>query len=875
MQLERYAVVIPRNPFAFFLPLSALLLILVQSGCAGYTSTDAAPSIVTQPTNQTVTAGQTAIFSVSASGTAPLSYHWNKNGMAISGATFPSYTTPPETTSGSGARFTVTVSNSAGKTISNAATLTVSASPSGVPLQIDTSSLPSAEVGIQFQTGLSATGGVEPYRWSVVSGPLPLALSLNPNTGALSGTASQNGQFDFGVQVSDSSSPNPQTAMKALLLSVVLALQIVPGGLPNGQVGVPYQASLSGSGGVPPYAWYIVGTPPSGLSLNTESVVIAGTPTEAGTSTFTVALEDSAGHTTQKSSSVTIAAAEASGGTVITPAVPPAVNQGSTFQFKANATGTWSCSGTDSSGAATACKGSIDPSTGLYTAPAKVTAQQSLNGCEVLPNNHILNTNISALPVNSSSATWISAAGSVGILPVQATPLNYVYNSTPTVPMRFAYTPAQNASWEMPSYPLGNIESGWLSTWNALDHHVYTTNPTTCIFQEAYGFYTAGTNSAYPPSTSWGGVQYAGSTYTLASVPGSNTGAADACGMNQQAMNLHLQEMLTAVANTSMVNHALRTTLPLSTLSNTFLWPATSKDFSGAGVVPCGARFRLKSTFNISGYPAIEQVILKTLQNYGMIVDDGGTTFNIAVDYTKWPVAYVNAFKALYSAGIGASNFDVVDESSLEQSTSSGDTTANRETVTFTRTSDGATASVDVVLTGVTIGLLNDAITMQAGSASLQLIAYVNGSSNSNVTWSMSPTVGTLTSGGIYAPPSAESSETVTTITATATADTNVTASFPMTILPNGTMYILMNTQSIFSSIGWTWPFVDGNGNTWQSQTGDNGGMENSNNYNNPPWASLATAQQYAWSYQTPSPGDEVFTFYVPNGTYNVDGPIR
>src|SRR5271156_4910107 len=112
MQLVLCTVAIPRSPFAFLLPVTVLLLVLIQSGCAGYTSTDAAPSITTQPANQTVTAGQTAIFSVSASGTAPLSYQWNKNGMAIGGATFLSYTTSAETTSGNGARFTVMVSNS-------------------------------------------------------------------------------------------------------------------------------------------------------------------------------------------------------------------------------------------------------------------------------------------------------------------------------------------------------------------------------------------------------------------------------------------------------------------------------------------------------------------------------------------------------------------------------------------------------------------------------------------------------------------------------------------------------------------------------------------------------------------------------------------
>src|SRR4029077_20201824 len=70
-----------------------------------------APLITTQPTSQTITAGQTATFSVTASGTAPLGYQWLKNGITISGATLSTYTTPAETTSDSGAQFTVAASN--------------------------------------------------------------------------------------------------------------------------------------------------------------------------------------------------------------------------------------------------------------------------------------------------------------------------------------------------------------------------------------------------------------------------------------------------------------------------------------------------------------------------------------------------------------------------------------------------------------------------------------------------------------------------------------------------------------------------------------------------------------------------------------------
>ena len=88
-----------------------------------------APTITTQPANQTVTAGQTAAFTVAATGTAPLNYQWSKNGARVSGATSSTYTTPTTTSSDNGAQFTVVVSNGAGSITSNAATLTVVSPP--------------------------------------------------------------------------------------------------------------------------------------------------------------------------------------------------------------------------------------------------------------------------------------------------------------------------------------------------------------------------------------------------------------------------------------------------------------------------------------------------------------------------------------------------------------------------------------------------------------------------------------------------------------------------------------------------------------------------------------------------------------------------
>ena len=87
-----------------------------------------APTIKTQPASQTVTAGQTATFSVVAGGTAPFTYQWQKGTANISGATSAAYTTPATASADNGTKFDVVVSNSAGKITSNSATLTVTTS---------------------------------------------------------------------------------------------------------------------------------------------------------------------------------------------------------------------------------------------------------------------------------------------------------------------------------------------------------------------------------------------------------------------------------------------------------------------------------------------------------------------------------------------------------------------------------------------------------------------------------------------------------------------------------------------------------------------------------------------------------------------------
>jgi hypothetical protein len=101
----------------------SLLVIFQICGC-GVTCT-VAPSISGQPVSQTVVVGQPALFTVAASGSAPLSYAWLKNGVAIPGATGASYITPGVSSADSESVFTVTIRNKFGTLTSNPASLTV------------------------------------------------------------------------------------------------------------------------------------------------------------------------------------------------------------------------------------------------------------------------------------------------------------------------------------------------------------------------------------------------------------------------------------------------------------------------------------------------------------------------------------------------------------------------------------------------------------------------------------------------------------------------------------------------------------------------------------------------------------------------------
>jgi hypothetical protein len=148
---------------------TALLTVVGASGAA-------APVVTRQPANQTVSVGRQATFVVTASGSAPLTYRWLKNAVAISGATAASYTTPAATSADNGARFTVTVTNAAGSTTSTGALLSVVSSPAAVAPAITTQ-----PAGQSVAVGKSATFTV------VASGTAPLSYQWRKNGVAIAG----------------------------------------------------------------------------------------------------------------------------------------------------------------------------------------------------------------------------------------------------------------------------------------------------------------------------------------------------------------------------------------------------------------------------------------------------------------------------------------------------------------------------------------------------------------------------------------------------------------------------------------------------------------------------------------------------------------
>ncbi|MGE5644713.1 MAG: putative Ig domain-containing protein [Acidobacteriota bacterium] len=171
-------------------------------------------------------------------------------------------------------------------------------------LAITTSPLPGAKTGTAYSATLSATGGTPPYTWSIASGTLPPGLKLDASSGAFSGTPSEAGSFTFTVQVADS---RGVTKSLATGITVEQGLSITTSTLPDATLAAFYQEPLQAAGGKTPYTWSVAGgSLPGGLSLDSRSGAISGTPTVVGSFSFSVMARDASGDSSAKSFTITV-----------------------------------------------------------------------------------------------------------------------------------------------------------------------------------------------------------------------------------------------------------------------------------------------------------------------------------------------------------------------------------------------------------------------------------------------------------------------------------------------------------------------------------------------------------------------------------------
>ncbi|MCX8517132.1 MAG: hypothetical protein ORN29_03565, partial [Rhodoferax sp.] len=278
-----------------------------------------APTINTQPANQSVTTGQTATFSVAATGTAPLGYQWKKNGTDIPGATLSTYTTPAISSADNAAVFTVVVSNSAGFTVTSSnATLTV---PGAVvvpvveepvvvvpvlvaPAIITQPAAQTVRAGQSATFGVTATGTAPlSYQWTKNDTYIPGATSSTYTTPATS--IGDNGGM-FSVVVSNGAG-NVISSIATLNVNPTISISAQPAAqtITAGQTAT-FSVTATGTGTLS-YQWKKNGVNITGGTGATSNTYTTPAMSYAGNgAVYSVAVTDSTNTVTSSSATLTV-----------------------------------------------------------------------------------------------------------------------------------------------------------------------------------------------------------------------------------------------------------------------------------------------------------------------------------------------------------------------------------------------------------------------------------------------------------------------------------------------------------------------------------------------------------------------------------------
>ncbi len=388
----------------------------VQSSPATLTVTPAtiAPTITSQPNTQTITAGATASFSVTAAGTAPLTYQWRKNGVAIAGATAASYTTPVTTTADNGELFSVLVSNAAAS-IASANAMLVVTPPAAIAPTITT----------QPANVFVAAGGTATFTVTA-TGTAPLAYQWRKNGTAITGatsasyttpavTAADNGKM-FSVVVSNAGGSITSSSGQIVVVSSPTAPSITA--QPASQTiapGATATFTVTATGTAPlSYQWRRNGTALPGATTASYTTPVA-TTADNGAS-FSVVVSNSAGTATSGSATLTVTSGTVTAPAITAQPVSRSITAGSTATFTVGASGTaplsyqWRKNGTAIPGATAA----------TYTTAAETTADSGAIFTVVVSN--------SAGSITSANATLTVSAAVAGSVDVTT----YKYDNSRT-----------------------------------------------------------------------------------------------------------------------------------------------------------------------------------------------------------------------------------------------------------------------------------------------------------------------------------------------------------------------------------------------------------------------------------------------------------
>ena len=171
-------------------------------------------------------------------------------------------------------------------------------------ITVSPTTVPASQLGAGYSVQLSAQGGVAPYTFRAIQGPMPPGLTISA-AGLISGNTYQIGSYPFVVEVRSATGAIAAFAY-TLQVDPTAGLGISPSSMPQGMAGIRYPLPVSAFGGVAPYAFQLTGTLPAGLSFD-PATGFDGTPLAAGSFPLTLRATDASNATATRDFTLTIA----------------------------------------------------------------------------------------------------------------------------------------------------------------------------------------------------------------------------------------------------------------------------------------------------------------------------------------------------------------------------------------------------------------------------------------------------------------------------------------------------------------------------------------------------------------------------------------